>query len=187
MFSRMSDDEVWVKVPRTGDYEVSSKGGLRRIMAGTPSANGYHAYHVRRTGQKTHILAHRLVWESFHGPIPKGMSINHKNGVKTDNRLDNLEMITQLQNVRHAIATGLWDPGLSSTRRKASGVTHGAKTKPHAFGRRGEKRDKLTAADIPVIRGRIANESCAKIARDYGVSISTISNVMRGKTWKEVA
>jgi len=40
---------------------------------------------------------HRLVWEKHNGPIPKNHIIHHKNGVKNDNRIENLECITQAE------------------------------------------------------------------------------------------
>lgn len=41
---------------------------------------------------------HRLIWEEAYGPIPKGMQIDHINGVRTDNRLENLRLATNQQN-----------------------------------------------------------------------------------------
>lgn len=50
---------------------------------------------------------HRLVWEAFHGAIPPGFEVNHRNGDKTDNRLENLELVTRSENMAHAYASGL--------------------------------------------------------------------------------
>jgi hypothetical protein len=46
--------------------------------------------------------AHRLIWESVHGPIPEGLEINHRNGIRWDNRIDNLELVTKSQNKKHS-------------------------------------------------------------------------------------
>jgi hypothetical protein len=72
----------------------------------------------RRTGRKRAILAHRLVWIRFNGPIPEGMEINHKDGVKHNNRLSNLELVTSSKNKLHAFKLGL--------RKKLSGEQVGA-------------------------------------------------------------
>jgi hypothetical protein len=48
-----------------------------------------------------------LVWEAFNGPIPDRLEVNHRNGNKRDNRLENLELVTRSQNMAHAYAAGL--------------------------------------------------------------------------------
>lgn len=59
--------------------------------------NGY----VRISPKNTFV--HRLVVTAFISEVPQNMVINHKNGMKTDNRVENLEIITQQENVLHAI------------------------------------------------------------------------------------
>ena len=51
-------------------------------------------------------MAHRVVWESIHGPIPEGLQINHKDLDKQNNRPSNLELVTGTENVQHAQANG---------------------------------------------------------------------------------
>jgi len=46
------------------------------------------------------VMEHRAIWEEAHGPIPHGMEIHHVNGVKTDNRLENLRLLTRLEHKR---------------------------------------------------------------------------------------
>ena len=43
-------------------------------------------------------LSHRVIWESVHGQIPKSLQIDHINGVKCDNRISNLRLVTSSQN-----------------------------------------------------------------------------------------
>jgi transcriptional regulator CtsR len=52
-------------------------------------------------------MVHRIIWESVYGPIPEGMQINHINGVKDDNRIANLELVTPSENTKHAYRLGL--------------------------------------------------------------------------------
>lgn len=59
---------------------------------------------VYYSGKKHYV--HRLVAELFIGEIPKGMQINHKNFDRADNRVENLEIVTQGDNTRHSSAAG---------------------------------------------------------------------------------
>ena len=47
------------------------------------------------------FYAHRLIWEHVHGPIPAGMSIDHINGDRADNRISNLRLVTHQENIRY--------------------------------------------------------------------------------------
>ena len=55
-------------------------------------------------------LVHRMVYETFCGAIPDGYQINHINGIKTDNRIENLEVVTPKENIHHAYEMGLKSP-----------------------------------------------------------------------------
>lgn len=44
---------------------------------------------------------HRLVYEHFHGPIPKDMQVDHKNNIRDDNRICNLQLLSHKDNARH--------------------------------------------------------------------------------------
>ena len=47
-------------------------------------------------------FAHRVIWEMFNGAIPDNMYIDHINVIKDDNRIENLRLVTQGQNVQYA-------------------------------------------------------------------------------------
>lgn len=88
-----SDGKIWS--PFKGGY----------FMALTPKRSGYVSVTIRvEKGVYKTRYAHRLVWEAFNGPIPSDVEINHKNGLKHDNSLDNLELVTKSENIKHAIS-----------------------------------------------------------------------------------
>lgn len=71
--------------------------------------NKYVVIGYFENGITRHILVHRLVWIIFVGPTGAKV-INHINGIKNDNRLVNLELLTEAENNRHAFKTGLHKP-----------------------------------------------------------------------------
>lgn len=94
-------------------YAISDDGrvySLRRHLWLTPKNNhdGYLRIQLWNHQQCRFVGIHRLVAEAFL-ENPKGCKVvNHKNGIKSDNRVENLEWVTQQDNIRHA-----WDTGLS--------------------------------------------------------------------------
>ena len=76
-----------------------------RLMKAKTS--GYIQIVFRYKGKNIHILAHRAIWIYFNGEIPEDLEINHKNGVKDDNRLSKLELTTASKNILHAHKIGL--------------------------------------------------------------------------------
>ena len=109
-------------------YEVSDGGHVRHadqrfprrplcLVAGT---RGYINVRLSRPGRIKVIPVHRLVARAFLGPPPPGHGVNHKDGDKRNNRLMNLEYLTNLENHRHARRLGLYKKGL---KRKKPGVT----------------------------------------------------------------
>jgi len=107
---------------------------------------------------------HRMIWESVHGPIPERMEINHINGVKTDNRIENLELVTSSENKLHAYRTGL---------RNAAGERNGF--------------SKMTNDTVLSIRKRVKDgEILRAIAIDLRLSKSAIRHVANGTNWSHL-
>jgi hypothetical protein len=70
----------------------------------------YLAVDLCRQGKYTKKSVHRLVWEAFNGPIAGRLEVNHKNLDRADNRLENLELLTHQENVKHAFDIYRQDP-----------------------------------------------------------------------------
>lgn len=69
------------------------------------SATGYFCIDLKINGKKKRYYAHRLIANAWYGDNPS-LVVNHKDGNKTNNRLENLEFCTQSENVRHGIRLG---------------------------------------------------------------------------------
>jgi len=68
------------------------------------SSHGYRVIYERRKGRTYTAFVHRLIWYYLtREEIPKGKTINHKDGNKENNRIDNLEIMTYQENTRHAM------------------------------------------------------------------------------------
>lgn len=84
-----------------------------KILTPSPNDKGYLRVFLCR-GSRAHTrYVHILVASAFHGPAPEDMEVNHKDTNKANNRADNLEYMTRLENVRHATALGLLQKVLS--------------------------------------------------------------------------
>lgn len=103
--------EIWKKIKDTNNYEVSNLGRFKANGL-ISSAEGYYSHinvsWITNSGEKKQKGLHRLVFEYFKHPIPAKMVINHIDGVKNNNRIDNLECISQSQNIKHAYDNGLY-------------------------------------------------------------------------------
>jgi hypothetical protein len=80
-------------------YEfITPNGGVAtkkaKVLKPTKTKNGY----MRLCLSDGHYMAHRIVFEAFNGAIPAGMDIDHINGIREDNRLENLRLATRRQN-----------------------------------------------------------------------------------------
>lgn len=98
---KTTSDEKWVNYLNTV-YSISNYGRVRnnktqKILKGKITSGGYHEYCLTIDGKKVSILAHRLVYSAFY-PNEKLLTINHIDGNKTNNYLNNLENITQQEN-----------------------------------------------------------------------------------------
>lgn len=148
---------------------VSSKGTvigvLGRILTPTISKHGYAVISLTNPdGTKTRSV-HRAVVETFIGDIPEGMVVNHLNGDKLDNRIENLEITTRSRNTKHAYENGF------------------------ANGKSGEDNSmaKLTNLELESLCcDLMQGKTNAEISAKYGLHDRYVSLIRHKKRWKNL-
>jgi hypothetical protein len=158
-------------IPGYEDYEVDTNGnvwslkfGKRRKLKPGITIQGYLYVHLHENNKLRTRRVHRLVMLTFCGE--SDLQVNHIDGVKSNNTLINLEYCTASENVRHSYRTGL---------ACNKGERH--------------SRSKLTKKDVIEIKTAFLNPFFGinkYLARKYGVSPYTISDIKSGKRWAHV-
>ena len=172
---RLGQTEEW-RSCFGGLYAVSSLGRVRRQAPGkgtwsgriiAPATSGaYHFVDLYCGGGEHRVVSvHRLVAEAFLGLCPPGHEVNHKSGVKADNRSANLEYVTRSENHHHAYRIGLRSP--------QKGERHGAAI--------------LTEDAVRDIRRRrSAGAGLRALASRYHVSVQAVCAVTKRRSWSHV-
>lgn len=153
-------------IPGTDGYQINTEGvvlsrGGRRIA--TSIASQYEVCKIKlSTGKRGTVLIHRAVWKAHVEDIPKTLWVNHKDGDKLNNKLENLEAGTPTYNHQHARDV-----------LKRNYV-------------KGEQTGTAQLNDAAIEAIRLLNQagmSQSMIAKAFLVSQCTISNILRRKTW----
>ncbi len=148
-----------------GVYEVSSLGNVRRggrMKQQTVAANGYLVVGLWANGKGRVCYIHDLVARAFIGEKGAGMSVNHMDGKKRNNKPENLEYLSLSSNAQHA-----WVNGLCNSRGENSAAA------------------KLTEEQAKEIRRRaIAGERTCDLAAEFGVGSPIISQIKHGTRWR---
>lgn len=152
-------------------YTISNKGDVTNIRTGRilkpiETNGGYLQANLSIKGRRKSFMIHQLVAEAFldkpdnYGK--KGSVINHIDGNKWNNCVENLEYVTQKENVNHAVDTGLMD---------FKGENH-----PNAV---------LTQKQADQIRSEYIPRKVTQkfLANKYGVSVDTIYRIIKNKAY----
>lgn len=111
-----------------GDYKVSDTGVVVNIKTERTLKprllHGYTKFWLCKNGERKTIFAHRLVWESFNGQVPKGMEINHIDFNKANPSLENLEICTPKENYYRSVSAGRAYPWRRVTLLSPDGAVH---------------------------------------------------------------
>lgn len=134
---------VWKKVDGFENYEVSPDGIVRNtkrdiVKASKDDRKGYRQVSLYRNGKEHHRKVHRLVAEAYIPNPDNKPCINHKDGNKLNNSVDNLEWVTYSENTIHAYRSGLNKPHPSYGMRGKKNPNGGAKGKPIVINETGE-------------------------------------------------
>ena len=106
--------EIWKDIKGyEGLYQISSYGKVMIISSGKMlkpeiTEKGYLRYELNKNGKRKRFKAHRLVGMNFIENNNNLPQINHKDGIKTNNHVSNLEWCDNSHNVRHAVRLGLY-------------------------------------------------------------------------------
>ena len=174
-------NEVWKDISGyEGSYQVSNLGRVKRlnvkdslghlrkekILKLCDDGRGYLRCVLCKDGIHNHVRVHRLVAETFIPRTCETLVVNHKDGDKWNNCVNNLEWCTVKENIHHADRNGL---------------RHFIKTFPE---------QRLNEDDVKWIKSNYIKGSSIygvrPLAKRFGVSNGCIANIVRGRNRKDV-
>jgi len=183
----MKEMENWKEVvDYEGWYEISDWGNIKRVKAGPGTfvgrylkshldSWGYRRANLCKNGKMCTVKVHRVVAAAFIGPCPSGKQVNHKNGVKDDNRPENLEYMTQSENNHHA-----YDTGLKSALHGED--ASGSKLTEEAVHKIREMLSDDTIVGDPRVRGNLKRK-VEIIRKRFNVSDKAVYSIYYGTNW----
>lgn len=170
--------EIWKSIPGFSLYEASNCGNIRslnykrtntmKVLKPSKSDDGYlKTMLLNDLGKYKSWTIHNFVALTFLGEKPKNKEINHKDGNKTNNSIENLEYVTRSENCKHSFDIGLQKP----KRGELNGMS------------------KLTSVQVAEIRliakngGRYWGRN--ELAKKYGVTAKHLQDIVNNpESWK---
>ena len=174
--------EKWKIIEEFPRYLISNKGRIKILSTLEDKKvfvkdDGYIATTLGN-GKQSYKYVHRLVAEAFIKNKHNKPQVNHINGIKGDNRAENLEWMTPAENIRHAI-----DTGLLKYKKKEKEI----KNSKYSLGEEANG-SKLTPEEVIEIRvlWELREFKQVELAEKFGVDNSTINDIIRRKRWKHI-
>lgn len=177
-------NEIWKNIEGyDGLYEISNYGRVKRlcksvtnsfgtfiskeiILNGNISKRGYVKQTLTKNGKGKTYLIHRLVAQAYLPNLESKEMVNHINGIKSDNKVSNLEWCTGSENIQHALDTKLLIP------RKGSNIYF----------------SKFIEKDVSIILYKcLVNKINPNvIAKELNTNNRTITDMIKRRTWKHI-
>jgi len=179
------DGEVWRPIDGFENYMISNFGRVKsltryeffknhtkvsrrirksKILRFSFDSDGYIHYGLSKNGKGNTRKLHRLIAIAFIPNPENKPCINHINGIKTDNRIENLEWCTVMENNIHGIANGLIKPSF--------GENNG--------------QSKLNTIKVRIIKRLFNDMSDSSIGKIFNMSSEGIRKIRIGKTWTHI-
>ena len=175
------DLEIWADIEGyEGLYQISHLGRVKslarviyktdgtiqtfkeRILKTTLDTKGYVICNLSKEYKCKTFRVHRLVANMFIPNLNNKPQVNHINGIKADNRVSNLEWVTNSENQKHAVKLGLKE------------------------GFKGIEHNLVKLTEEQVLEIRESNLTQRKLAKKYNINQSTISMIKNRKIWTHI-
>lgn len=181
MQNRSIKFRAWGEFPK---YEVGNDGsiwsldynhtGKRVELKQTTNEDGYNYVFLVVDGKRYKRLVHRMVLISFVDNPENKPHVNHKNGIRNDNVLENLEWATAKENTIHGYTVN----GRVQTEKQKEIA------KSRFLGENNPKAKVNEATVISIRRLRVKGESLKNISERHGISVAQVSSIANNKSWK---